>query len=185
MSGLKLSVTSWGEVALDKRELRNLMRSAGNDVRNKTARMLAASQGSGRAYRGGGGAAYRGQYVARAYHASAPGEPPVAVSGTLRGSLRTYVYPTGEGFAVRERAFYAVFLEGGARGGGNPFGSRGASGGVPGRHRRHRARGKYTARVLAPRPALARVMAEQGPDLDRRVRVALAQALTWKQTKKL
>lgn len=54
MSGLKLSVTSWGEVALDKRELRNLMRSAGNEVRSQTARLLASSQGSGRAYRGGG-----------------------------------------------------------------------------------------------------------------------------------
>ncbi|MGA7055330.1 MAG: hypothetical protein WBZ37_29530, partial [Mycobacterium sp.] len=91
---MKLTVTNWGEVALDKRELKRLMRSAGGEIRSQTARLLASSQGTGRAYRGGGGAAYRGQYVATPYRASAPGDPPVAVSGTLRGSLKVYPYPS-------------------------------------------------------------------------------------------
>ena len=159
MSSLKISVTSWGEVALDKRELRKLMRSAGNEVKQRTSRLISPSQGSGRLYRGGGGSRYRGAYVAKAYRASAPGEPPVAVSGTLRASLKVYPYPSGEGFAVRERAFYSVFLAGGARG--------------PGR------------RVLDPRPSLDRVMQDEAKNLDRRVRAALTQALTWKQTKTL
>ena len=180
MSSLKLSVTSWGEIGLDRRELKNLMRSAGRDIQTKTARLLARTDGAGRAYRGGGGAAYRGAYKPGAYRASAPGQPPTVVTGTLRGSLRTYVYPSGEGFAVRMRAFYAVWLETGATGGGNPFGGRGR--GAAGRRR---ARGKYTSRVLAPRPALDRVMTQEGPQLDKRVRAALAQALTWKQTKRL
>jgi hypothetical protein len=176
MSALKLRITSWGEVRLDKTELRRLMRSAGNDVKNKTARLISASAGSGRTYAGGGGSAYRGAYRPGRYRASAPGSPPVAVTGSLKRSLRTYAYKNGEGFAVRERQFYSLFLEAGARGGGNP-GSRGNRG----RGRRHRSR--YTARVLLSRPHLDRVMAQEAPELDRRVRAALTQALKWRETK--
>ncbi len=50
MSDLKVTVTHWGEVALDKRELKALMRSAGNDIKNKTARLISAGGGSGRQY---------------------------------------------------------------------------------------------------------------------------------------
>jgi hypothetical protein len=175
MSDLKLKVSSWGAVTLDKREVKNLMRSAANDIKNKTARIINASSGGGRLYRGGGGSQYRGAYVAGAYRASAPGEPPVRVSGTLRNSLKSYVYPSGEGFAVRERAFYALFLEVGAKGGGNP--GRGRPG------RRKRATGVYTARALEPRPSLDVVMAQQSTDLERRIGTALTKGLTWKQTK--
>src|SRR5262245_60757959 len=118
VSDLKVSISSWGDVALDKRGITALMRAAGNDVRTKTARAINASTGGGRMYRGGGGNKYRGAYVAGPYTASAPGEPPVRVSGTLKESLKTYVYKSGEGFAVRARMFYALFLEAGARGGG-------------------------------------------------------------------
>lgn len=178
MSALKLSITSWGEVALDKRQLKALMRSAANDVKNKTSRLIAQTTGSGRTYRGGGGSAYRGAYRPGAYRASAAGDPPVMVSGTLRQSLKAYPYPSGEGFAVRERAFYALFLEAGATGGGNPGkGTRRAQA------RRHRAR-YTTARVLAPRPHLDRVMQQEEPNLERRVRQALDEGLKWRETKK-
>lgn len=43
-----MTVTNWGEVTLDKRELKNLMRSAGNDVKTKTARLIAKTTGTGR-----------------------------------------------------------------------------------------------------------------------------------------
>ena len=81
---------------------------------------------------------------------------------------------------MRARAFYALFLETGAHGGGNP--GKGAP--INRRTgRRMRARGTYTSRVLEPRPFLDRVMMEQAPDLDRRVRKALERGLTWKETK--
>ena len=121
-----MQITSWGEVALDKRRLKALMRLAGTDIASKTRRLISQTTGSGRYYAGGGGSAYRGSYRAEGYYASAPGQPPVSVTGTLRGSLKVYPYESGNGFAVRERAFYALFLEAGARGGGNPFGGRGA-----------------------------------------------------------
>jgi hypothetical protein len=177
-----MQITSWGEVALDKRGLKSLMRGAGTEIAAKTRRLISASGGSGRYYAGGGGSAYRGSYRAEGYYASAPGEPPVRVTGTLRGSLRVYPYPNGNGFAVRERAFYALFLEAGAHGGGNPFGGKGGAR-AGARRRRHRARGRYDARILQPRPSLDRVMAEEAPELDRRVRAALDHALTWRQTK--
>jgi hypothetical protein len=176
-----MTVTNWGEVALDKRQLKALMRSAGNTVKTKTARLIAQTSGSGRSYRGGGGSAYRGAYRPGAYRASAPGEPPVTVSGTLRQSLKVYPYPSGEGFAVRERAFYALFLEAGATGGGNPGGSgRGAR---RAQARRHRARAT-TRRVLLPRPHLDRVMQQEEATLERRVREALTAGLRWRETKR-
>ena len=180
VSHLKLTVSSWGEVALDKRELRKVMRGAGNDVRTKTARLINATAGTGQRYRGGGGSNFRGAYHAGPYVASAPGEAPVRVSGALRQSLKTFVFKSAEGFAVRARQFYALFLEAGARGGGNP-----GRGGVinPKTRRPKRARGRYAKRVLAPRPFLDRVMQREAPELDRRVGAALRNALTWKQTK--
>ena len=178
MSDLKLTVTSWGEVLLDKREMKSLMRAAGNDVKNKTAKIINASQGGGRVTH------YKGD-KSGSYRASKPGDPPVRASGALRASLKTYVYPSGEGFAVRARQFYALFLEGGARGGGNPFGGRpAASAAWRAQARRKRARGHYTTRVLEPRPFLDRVMAQEAPELDRRVKLALDKALKWKETKR-
>ena len=177
MSGLKLTVTSWGEVHLDKREMSKLMRSAGADVKSKTAKLINTTSGGGRATQ------YRGD-KAGSYRASMPGDPPVRASGTLRASLRAYPFKSGEGFAVRARAFYALFLEAGAKGGGNPYGGRpAASAEWRTRSKRHRARGRYTIRTLEPRPFLDRVMAQEEANITRRVRLALDQGLTWKQTK--
>lgn len=178
---LNVRVNSWAEVSLDKKELRALMRSAGNDIKSKTARLIARTGGSGRLYRGGGGSAYRGDYRPGHYHASAPGDPPVRVTGSLRQSLRTYVYPSGEGFAVRERQFYSLFLESGARGGGNP--GRRMTSKERALARRHRARGVYTSRVLLPRPHLDRVMTQEESNLERRVRAALTSGAKWRATR--
>jgi len=177
MSDLKITVTNWGEVKLDKREMTKLMRAAGNDVKNKTARLINASSGGGRVTH------YRGDRHGT-YRASAPGDPPVRASGALRASLRTYPFKSGEGFAVRARQFYALFLEAGAKGGGNPFGGRSAdSAAWRAGHRRKRARGRYTKRVLEPRPFLDRVMNQQAPEIERRMRVAFDKSLTWRETK--
>jgi hypothetical protein len=111
-----------------------------------------------------------------------PGNPPVRPTGRLRGSLKTYVFKSAEGFAVRARQFYALFLEVGARGGGNP-GSRSVKPINRRTGRRMRAKGVYTTRVLEPRPFLDRVMDQEAPNITRRLREAFAKSLTWKQTK--
>jgi len=174
LSDLKLTVTHWGQVALDKKPMRALMRAAGNDVKNKTGRLINASDGGGRVYR----------LPSRAgtYRASTAGNPPVKAAGRLRASLKTYVFKSAEGFAVRAREFYALFLEVGARGGGNP-GSRAVRPINRSTGRRMRARGVYTTRVLEPRPFLDRVMDQEAPEITRRLRTAFARALTWKETK--
>jgi hypothetical protein len=182
VSDLKLTVTSWGEVAIDKREMRALMRAAGNDVKNKTGRLINQGQGGGRNYPAHGATQYRP--AAPAYRASAPGQPPAAPTRALRGSLKTYVYKSAEGFAVRARQFYALFLEAGAKGGGNRFGGRPrAAAAWRASGRRQRARGRYTTRVLEPRPFLDKVMAQEAPNITRRLRDAFAKSLTWRQTK--
>jgi hypothetical protein len=157
MTALKMQITHWGTVALDRRELRAVMGAAGRDVARKTAALIAQAGGAGRLYYGGGGGAYRGGYRPGQYRASAPGQPPARVTGTLRSSLKVYTYRNGGGFAVRERAFYSLFLEAGARGRGR--------------------------RVLDPRPHLDRVMKQEEAELNRRIRAALLHGLKWRQTK--
>jgi hypothetical protein len=184
VSDLKLRVTSWGEVALDKRQLKAVMRAAGNDVRSKTAKLINQSSGAGRTYAGGGGGSrYRGAYVNHPYTASAAGDAPVRVSGTLRQSLKTYPFKSGEGFAVRARIYYALFLEVGAFG-GSPGKSRQRVRGKLSRSvRSQRAKARGERREMEPRPFLDRVMAQEQAAIDRRVHAALTNALTWKQTK--
>lgn len=173
MSDLKLTVTSWGTVALDKRELRALMRAAGNDVKSKTARLINKSQGGGRSYFGPAGR----------YTASSPGAPPVRVSGDLRSSLRTYPFKSGEGFAVRARAPYATPLEAGAFGGAPGSSKRREHRKLSAPIRKARAKSRGEGREMEPRPFLDLVMTREAPDLDRRVRKALEGALTWKESK--
>ena len=97
-SELKLSVTG-GVVAVDKRELRKLMRAAGNDIRGKTSRLINQRNGGARRH-----TVRRDAIPPRrpAHRRSASR----AICGT---SLKTYVYKSAEGFAVRARQFYALF----------------------------------------------------------------------------
>ena len=173
MSDLKLTVSHWGTVALDKRELRKLMRAAGNDVKGKTSRLINKSQGGGRSYFGPAGR----------YRASSPGSPPVRVSGDLRSSLRTYAFKSGEGFAVRARVAYATPLEAGAFGGAPGSSKRREHRKMSAPIRKARAKARGEGREMEPRPFLDRVMTQEAPELDRRVRKALEGALTWKETK--
>jgi hypothetical protein len=179
MSDLRVTITQWGQITLDKRGLNALMRAAGNTVKTKTARLIAKSEGGGRQYPAHAATKYRP--AAPAYRASAPGLPPAAPTGAMRSSLKTYVLTKKLGFAVRARAFYSLFLESGARGGGNP-GKRGVRN--PRTAQQKRARGVYTTRVLQPRPFLDKVMDQEAPEIDRRLRIAMREALKWRETKK-
>lgn len=170
-----MQIKSWGEVRIDDKEMRALMRSAGGDVKTKTARLINQSDGGGRTYGKPGGGWY---------DASQPYAAPVRRTGKLRGSLKNYVLTTQIGFAVRAREFYALFLEGGAKGGGNPGTNNPLYGKGKGRRgTTARAKGVYKSRVLEPRPFLDRVLAQEAPDIERRVRQAMSQALKWKATK--
>ncbi len=139
----------------DKKQLKKVMRQAGAEVAASAKRMIRAS-GGGRVYRGSGGAKYR-PYRRGRYTASAPGQAPANVTGTLLASIKVRPFKSGEGVAVRAGAFYAVFLEGGAKGG------RGAS------------------RVLQPRPFLSQALDAKQASLGDRIRAAVADGVTFKR----
>lgn len=163
-----MKVSSWGVFAFDKRAQRALMRGAANDIKAKTARLISRTGGGGRTY-------HRG---AKTYTASAPGEPPVLVSGTLKGSMKSYVFKDGDGFAVRQRAFYALFLETGARGG-----RAGSRAGIARARRQRRKQAPTSVRVLEPRPSLDVVMNREEKNVETRLRKAIDQGMTWRQTR--
>lgn len=170
MIGLKVTVAA-AHLEVDKRALRRVIRAAGAEIRN-TARQMVSGAGSGRVYRGPGGSAasYRGGYVKGRFQASSPGSPPARVTGTLARSFKLSLFRSGEGVAIRDTAFYALFLQAGAKGGGRSF-RTGHSGA------RHYLRGGAAVgknRVLEPRPFLSRALEQRGASLTERIGRALA-----------
>lgn len=169
MLRMKIDVPA-GKLELQKTRKRAIMRAAGREVA-ALAKSLASSQGSGRVYFGPGGSAgkYRGGYAKMRYRASAPGEPPAKVTGNLVNSFVVRPFRSGDGVVVRDTAFYALFLERGARGGGLA-GPRGA------KVRRGRRRFlTATTRVLLPRPFLTAALDQRAPSIGPRIVRAVEQ----------
>lgn len=156
-----------GRLELDKRLLKQTMRAAGNEVAAAARAMVRGSSGGGRGY----------FYQGKRYTASAPGQAPVSRSGQLAGGFKVSVYKSGEGFAVRDRVFYAKMLEGGAKGGGGNArgGNIWRAGTRIGSSRRIRGanRMKTSAinrnRVLQPRPFLSQALLERRESLTQRI----------------
>ena len=81
-------------------------------------------------------------------------------------SIRVRPFKSGEGVSIRDSAFYALFLEAGAKGGG-----RISRAGV-------RVKGKggiSKHRVLEPRPFLSAALAARRASLGPRIEASLAQ----------
>lgn len=164
---IKMSVTvPAARLELDKRLVRATMRQAGQEIAREARRLIRSSQGGGQLYRGPGGSAkaYRGGYIRGLHQASAAGAAPSSITGTLARSIVVRPFKSGEGVAIRDTAFYALFLEGGATGGGR-MGPRG--------NKRRGKGGIGTVRVLLPRPFLTMALqsksATLGPRLVRAV----------------
>ena len=147
MIRLNVSVPFALRLTLDKRGKLAVLRKAGNEVASKARSLIRRAQGGGRTYYGGGGSKWRPKFHGK-YQASAPGQPPVNVTGTLAKSIKVRPFPSGDGVAVRDSAFYALFLEAGASG-GQGSGRKGVKG------KRNKRSGKVGSRVLAPRPFLS------------------------------
>ena len=151
-----------------KKNLRQVMRTAGAEVAATARSLIRNSAGGGRMYRGPGGSAarYRGGYQKGAHQAAAAGNAPASITGTLAKSIRVRPFKSGEGVAIRDAAFYALFLEAGAKGGG-----RVSRGGV-------RVKGKGgigKSRILEPRPFLSAALAARQASLGPRIQASLAQ----------
>ena len=156
---LQVKVSS-ATIVYEKKALRKVLRQAGAEVASEARSLVRKSVGGGRLYRGPGGKRYRTGGKGGAYRASASGQPPVSVTGTLARSIKVRPYRSGEGVAVRDAAFYALFLEKGAQGGG--------------RIKERRGRSKNaTGRVLQPRPFLTAALARKQGGLPGRIRQAV------------
>ena len=169
---LSVRVTAAAMLTNNKKALRSTLRRAGAEVL-AVAKAKIKKGGGGRTYRGGGGTAggFRGPYRPGKVTASAPGQPPGSVTGTLKRSGKVRPFKSGEGVAVRFSAFYAVMLEGGAHGGG------------PGRKFRTRRGAPGSQRVLVKRPFLSTAMDERRGSIDRRVRAAVDEDIQFVRVK--
>jgi hypothetical protein len=162
---LKIALAG-GQLEYEKKKLKAVMRAAGNEVAADARSLLRSSVGSGRTYRGGGGSKYR-PYRKGAYQASAPGQPPVRVTGTLAGGIVVLPFRSGEGVAIRNRVYYDKFLE------------FGAVGGRPGKRNIRRDKGRTLvravgSRVLLPRPSLTVALANRAASIETRIAASIA-----------
>lgn len=172
MVRVRVQVTSAGLVVNTKKDLKRTMRQAGSLVALATRRLLRASSSGGRVYYGSGGSSrYKSGYVSGRHVASLPGAAPNSQTGTLARSIKVRPFRSGEGVAVRESAFYALFLAAGARGGGGVKGARNKRGGVAG------------VRDLAPRPSLTTALAQNKPRIDALIRAAVDRDIGWVRTR--
>lgn len=173
---ISVRVTSAGLVVNTKQQLRRVMRQAGADIAKAARALIRGSTGGGRLYYGSGGSSsYRGGYRKGRFTASAPGQAPHSVTGTLARSIKVRPYKSGEGVAIRDSMFYGLFLEAGAKGGGgNAHNARNVSmiDSKTGRARlKKRAIG--TTRVLAPRPFLSAALAARTAQVQARIQAAV------------
>ena len=184
---MRITVTSAAMLTNERKTLRSTLRKAGAEVL-AVAKAKIKKGGGGRTYRGGGGTSggFRGQYLRGRFTASAAGSPPGNVSGTLKRSGKVRPFKSGEGVVVRFSAFYARYLEDGAKGGGNTGKNNKAGLAInPRTGKLKRARGVYTARVLEkrPRPFLSTALNERRGSIDRRVKAAVDQDIQFVRVK--
>lgn len=165
-SKLQITVPSYAFV-VDKMLLRKALRSAGAEVAAVARSLIKRSQGSGALYSKPGGGTYR---------ASSPGEAPVSRTGALANSIKVKPTRSGDGVTIRDAAFYALFLEAGAKG-GTGSGKAGVKGK---RNKRGQVAG---ARVLLPRPFLSMALDRRETSIAERVQAAVVGGIKFTRIK--
>jgi hypothetical protein len=181
-TGMRLDITISGgyQLVYGKKRLRALMRKAGAEVAALARSLIRQAEGGGRTYAGSGGSNAQRAYQGGAYVASSPGGPPVSVTGTLASLIVVKPFKSGEGVAIRDKAFYALFLQAGAQGG---VGSgRGGGNG----ERNKTKRGEIFAvgrRVLLPRPFLSTALDMREASLGERIKASIVDDIEFKRVK--
>lgn len=166
---LKITIAGGYELIYGKKQIKSLMRKVGAEIASLARALIRRSAGGGRTYRGSGGSRYR-PYRPGHYTASAPGQAPVSVTGTLAQSIEVRPFKSGEGVAIRDTAFYALFLEKGAMGGGRKGGMKG------------RAANK-TGRILLPRPFLTTALDQRAQSIGERVKNTIVSDIEFRRIK--
>lgn len=154
----------------DKQHLKRVLRAAGGEVASVARAMIR---------RGGPGP-------------SKPGQPPSSKTGTLANSIKIRPFRSGEGVAVRDTAFYALFLEAGARGGGGasrikanilPAGAVGARGKVLRGQNRMKQSAINRTRILLPRPFLSAALEARQESIGMRIQAAVLEGIKFQRIK--
>lgn len=153
----------------EKKKLKAIMRAAVGEIAADARKRLKAKAGQGRIYRGSGGSAYR-PYKSGRYQASAPGQSPANVTGTLLRSIKPSVFKSGQGGRV-SAAFYDLFLE------------DGAEGGAAGAKKRRKGAPPTSGRVLVPRPTLSAALDAKEASIADRIRTSIVQDIAFKRMK--
>ncbi len=173
MIGLEIDIPQRYRMAFDKKAVQAVLRAAGAEIASVARRKIRQAVGGGRVYYGKG----RGRH-----QASLPGQPPANWKGELANSIKTRLLKSGDGVLISDAAFYALFLEAGAKGGGGAsrkgrLGNRnrrllgGANSPVP----------RGGNRVLASRPFLSAAAAERSPSIGPRVQEAIMQGIKFQR----
>jgi hypothetical protein len=173
MPGLVITVKA-GRLELDKTQVRKVLRAAGNEIASVAKKLASKADGGGRMY------AVKGSSGRGHYRASAPGQPPVRVSGQMIGTLKVRLSKDRETVVVRD-GFPAKFLEGGAKGGGFQTGKYRINGKRKGKHRSgNRAPG---GRVLLPRPFISVALEMRASSIEKRIAAAINDGLKFQRQK--
>jgi hypothetical protein len=101
MMRLNVGIPKGYLIVAGKKEVKSVMRAAGAEIAAK-ARSLIRQKTGGK------------------LRVSQPGQPPVSRTGALAASIKVRPWRDGMGVSVRDAAFYALFMEAGGSGGGNP-----------------------------------------------------------------
>ena len=140
MINLKIALPS-AKLSYDKKQTKQVMRAAASEVAGAARRMIRNGGGGGRQY--------------GAHTASAPGQPPVSLSGRLAASIRSNVKQRGNTIvaSIRDVEFYSKFLETG------------------------------TKRGLAPRPFLSTALEQRKDSIASRIREAIDHDMKFEKRK--
>ena len=156
---IKLQIkASSGVLVYEKKRLKKIMRAAGGEVASVARALIRRKMAERR--KGG-------------ITGSTPGEPPAVRTGALLRGITVRPYKSGEGVAIRDRQFYALFLEEGAKGGGR-------QGGKGVRNKRGKA---MTARILQPRPFLSTALESRQESVGQRIRDSIVQDIAFRRVK--
>jgi hypothetical protein len=177
---ISITVPSYA-IEFDKRALKATLRRAGAEIAAVARSKIKGAARAGRTYYGPGGSAakYRGGYAPGRYQASASGGAPASITGTLEKSIKVKPFADGQGVAIRDTAFYAKFLESGAKGGGGNH--RKASNLTK---KKRLKRSAYSrSRVLEPRHFLTTALAERSASIETRIQDAVETGLKFVRIK--
>lgn len=156
MVGLRIDIPEH-LLTWDKKNTRKVLRQAGQEIAGVARKLIRSTVGTGHKY---------GQHTA-----SSPGQPPASDTGKLASSISVKPARNGLSVVVKDSAFYALFLEAGAKGGG-------------GRKRQRNKGGKpSTPRVLEPRPYLSIALEEREDSLSERIQEAIIEGVAFRKLK--